>query len=63
MHCVCKQKQIYFFPFGVRITDVFVLRSFSIGTEVLSFADSKAESSSSQHMNIFKEEASLTPYV
>jgi hypothetical protein len=20
MHCVCKQKQIYFFPFGVRIT-------------------------------------------
>jgi hypothetical protein len=23
MHCVCKQKQIYFFPFGARITDVF----------------------------------------
>ena len=25
MHCVCKQKQIYFFPFGARITDVLVL--------------------------------------
>jgi hypothetical protein len=25
MHCVCKQKQIYFFPFGDRITDVLVL--------------------------------------
>jgi hypothetical protein len=36
-------------------------RSFSIGTEVLSFADSKVESSSSQHMNIFKEEGSLAP--
>jgi len=24
MHCVCKQKQIYFFPFGARITDVLV---------------------------------------
>jgi hypothetical protein len=36
-------------------------RSFPIGTEVLSFADSKAESSSSQHMNIFKEEGSLAP--
>jgi hypothetical protein len=22
MHCVCKQKQIYFFPFGARITDI-----------------------------------------
>jgi hypothetical protein len=30
-------------------------------TEVLSFADSKAESSSSQHMNIFKEKRSLAP--
>jgi hypothetical protein len=37
-------------------------RSFPIGTEVLSFADSKAESSSSQRMNIFKEEGSLAPY-
>jgi hypothetical protein len=36
-------------------------RSFRIGTEVLSFADSKAESSSSQHMKIFKEEGSLAP--
>jgi hypothetical protein len=36
-------------------------RSFPIGTEVLSFADSKTESSSSQHMNIFKEEGSLAP--
>jgi hypothetical protein len=36
-------------------------RSFPIGTEVLSFADSKAESSSSQHVNIFKEEGSLAP--
>ena len=34
-------------------------RSFPIGTEVLSFADSKAESSSSQHMNIFKEKGIL----
>jgi hypothetical protein len=34
-------------------------RSFLIGTEVLSFADSKAESSSSHHMNMFKEEGSL----
>jgi galactokinase/mevalonate kinase-like predicted kinase len=36
-------------------------RSFPIGTEVLSFADSKAQSSSSQHMHIFKfkEEGSL----
>jgi hypothetical protein len=25
MHCVCKQKQIYFFPFGARITDVLIL--------------------------------------
>jgi hypothetical protein len=25
MHCVCKQKQIYFFQFGARITDVLVL--------------------------------------
>jgi hypothetical protein len=25
MHCVCKQKQIYFFPFGVRITDILIL--------------------------------------
>ena len=25
MHCVCKQKQIYFFPFGARITDDLVL--------------------------------------
>jgi hypothetical protein len=32
-------------------------RSFPIGTEVLS----KTESSSSQHMNIFKEEGSLGP--
>jgi len=24
MHCVCKQKQIYFFPFGARTTDVLV---------------------------------------
>jgi hypothetical protein len=31
-------------------------RSFPIGREVLSFTESKAESSSSQHMNIFKEE-------
>jgi hypothetical protein len=30
-----------------------------IGTEVLSFADSKAESSSSQHMQDFKEEETL----
>jgi hypothetical protein len=36
-------------------------RSFPIGTEVLSFADSKIESSSSQHVNIFKEEGSLGP--
>ena len=35
------------------------VRSFPIGTEVLSFADSKAESSSSQHMNIFKEKGIL----
>jgi hypothetical protein len=34
-------------------------RSFHIGTEMLSFADSKAESSSSQHMQVFKEEGSL----
>ena len=25
MQCDCKQKQIYFFPFGAHITDVFVL--------------------------------------
>ena len=25
IHCVCKQKQIYFFPFGARITYVLVL--------------------------------------
>jgi hypothetical protein len=25
IHCVCKQKQIYFFPFGARITDALVL--------------------------------------
>ena len=25
MHCVCKQKKIYFFPFGARVTDVLVL--------------------------------------
>jgi hypothetical protein len=25
MHCVCKQKQFYLFPFGARITDVLVL--------------------------------------
>lgn len=36
-------------------------RSFPIGTEVLSFADSKAESFSSQHIDIFKEEGSLIP--
>jgi hypothetical protein len=36
-------------------------RSFPIGTEVLSFAESNAESSSSQHMNMFKEEGSLAP--
>ena len=36
-------------------------RSLPIGTEVLSFADLKAESSRSQHMNIFKEEGSLAP--
>jgi hypothetical protein len=35
-------------------------RSFPIGTEVLSFADAKAQSSSSQHMNIFKEEGSFS---
>ena len=34
-------------------------RSFPIGTEVLSFADWKAESSSSQHVKIFKEEETL----
>jgi hypothetical protein len=36
-------------------------RSVPIGREVLSFTESKAESSSSQHMNIFKEEGSLAP--
>ena len=36
-------------------------RSLPIGTEVLSFADLKAELSSSQHMNIYKEEGSLAP--
>lgn len=25
MHCFCKQKQIYFFPFVTRITDILVL--------------------------------------
>ena len=25
IHCVCKQKQMYFFPFGARITDVLVV--------------------------------------
>jgi len=25
MHCVCKEKQIYLFPFGARITDILVL--------------------------------------
>ena len=34
-------------------------RIFPIRTEVLSFADLKTESSSNQHMNIFKEEGSL----
>jgi hypothetical protein len=34
-------------------------RSFPIGREMLSFAESKAESSSSQY--IFKEEGSLAP--
>jgi hypothetical protein len=38
-------------------------RSFPIGTEVLSFADSKAESASSQHMNIFKEEGSFSTII
>lgn len=36
-------------------------RSFPIGTDVLSFADSKAESSKSQHMKIVKEGRSLSP--
>jgi hypothetical protein len=35
-------------------------RNFPIGTEVLSFADSIAKSSCSQHMKVFKEEGSLT---
>jgi hypothetical protein len=34
-------------------------RSFPIGTGMPSFDDSKAESSSSQHRKVFKEEGSL----
>jgi hypothetical protein len=36
-------------------------RSFPIGTDVLLFADLKAESFSSQHMEIFKQEVSIAP--
>ena len=50
---------LFFSIFFCNMHDIYA-RRFPVGTDVLSFADLKAESSSSQHTKMFKEEGRLS---